>query len=81
VILDVHVQQRVAVLHCEQAGLQLGRVRVVGKLGDDAKVQRVVLLIPVIHPLEGTQRTNQSTCRIGGDDHSVGHGALLVGVR
>jgi hypothetical protein len=35
----------------------------------------------VIHPLEGAKRTNQSTCRIGGDDHRVGHGALLVGVR
>jgi hypothetical protein len=78
VVLDVHGEQRMAVLHCEQAGLQRGRVQVIGKLGHDAEVHCVLLLVPVIHPLEGTKPTNQNTCRISGDDDRVVHGALLV---
>lgn len=64
VILDVDVQQRVALLHHRQGGIEHRRIQVVSQLGHHAKVQRALLREPVIHPLEGTKRTNQSTPRL-----------------
>src|ERR1700738_4343302 len=34
------------------------------KLGHHAEVHRALLLIPVIHPLESAERTNQSAARL-----------------
>jgi hypothetical protein len=64
VILDVGVQQRVALLHHRQGGIEHRRIQVVSQLGHHAEVHSALLLIPVIHPLEGTKRTNQSTPRL-----------------
>ena len=64
VILDVDVQQRVALQHHRQGGIEHRRIQVVSQLGRHAKVQRARLREPVIHPLEGTKRTNQSTPRL-----------------
>ena len=63
-ILDVDVQQRVALLHHRQGGIEHRRIQVVSQFGHHAKVQRARLREPVIHPLEGTERTNQNTPRL-----------------
>jgi hypothetical protein len=66
VIGDVGVQQRVAVLHREEGGIQRGRIQIVSKLGHHAEVHGVLLRIPVIQPLESAEWTNQSTRRVAG---------------
>jgi hypothetical protein len=66
VILGVAVQQRVAALHGQQAGIKRGRNQVLRKLGHDAEVHRALLLVPVIDPLESATRTHQSTYRPDG---------------
>ena len=43
-ILDKDVQQRVAPLHDQQAGIKRGRIQVVGKLGHCAAGHRVLLV-------------------------------------
>jgi hypothetical protein len=49
VILDKDVQQRVAPLHDQQAGIKHGRIQVVGKLGRCAAGHRVLLPAPRPH--------------------------------
>jgi hypothetical protein len=51
VILDKDVQQRVAPLHDQQAGIKRGRIQVVGKLGQCAAGHRVLLLLARPHTI------------------------------